>query len=258
MSIISQSFAKRYWPNENPIGHRVLLGRFKGKLIGPSFDEPRARSSALFRIFATCRLTRHSAAHGVGAAGAGGSKAIGAASGVRGSRERRAARRERAAPSDLRSRSAHGARRSRGDDRHRLAVAVVAAFHDGVDGACLRSLALTLTLRRHLRRRCVFGRAAGARDRRSHGARRAPGQRDARSSSAQGMRPAVVGLALGFAGALALSRLLAKMLYGVGPHDPASARPSWRCFSLTVSLLASYLPARRASRVDPLTALRAE
>ena len=39
---------------------------------------------------------------------------------------------------------------------------------------------------------------------------------------AQGMRPAVVGLLIGLGGALALSRLLAKMLYGVGPRDPLS------------------------------------
>ncbi len=65
------------------------------------------------------------------------------------------------------------------------------------------------------------------------------------------------GIALGMAGAWALTRLLAGGLYGVSPTDPATFLVVALLLA-AVALLASYLPARRASRVDPLTALRYE
>ena len=73
----------------------------------------------------------------------------------------------------------------------------------------------------------------------------------------QGMRPALIGLGVGLAVALMVSRVIAKMLYGVGPHDPLSLG-AVAGLLIAVAFVASYLPARRASRVDPLTALRAE
>jgi putative ABC transport system permease protein len=73
----------------------------------------------------------------------------------------------------------------------------------------------------------------------------------------QGIRPAVAGLAVGLIGALSLSRLLASMLYGVGPRDPASLAAVAAVLT-TVAALACYLPARRAARVDPLVALRSD
>jgi putative ABC transport system permease protein len=74
---------------------------------------------------------------------------------------------------------------------------------------------------------------------------------------AGGMRPVLAGIALGLAGAVALSRYLQSLLYGVGPMDPATfvAAP----LAMTaVAGAASYLAARRATRVDPLAALRSE
>lgn len=72
-----------------------------------------------------------------------------------------------------------------------------------------------------------------------------------------GMRLALIGLLLGVAGSFAAARLLAGMLYGVKPSDPAT-------YAVVVAVLASvaflgcYLPARRATRVDPIVALRQE
>jgi putative ABC transport system permease protein len=67
----------------------------------------------------------------------------------------------------------------------------------------------------------------------------------------------VVGLALGLVGALALGRALATLLYEVAPTDPATF-VTILAVLLGVVALAGYLPARRATRIDPLVALRAE
>lgn len=65
------------------------------------------------------------------------------------------------------------------------------------------------------------------------------------------------GLAVGFAGALALTRLLATLLFGVGPWDPFTMVVVCGMLA-SVGLLACYLPARRAAQVDPAVALRYE
>ena len=65
------------------------------------------------------------------------------------------------------------------------------------------------------------------------------------------------GLAFGFAGALALTRLLATLLFGVGPWDPFTMFAVCGMLA-SVGLLACYLPARRAAQVDPAVALRYE
>jgi predicted permease len=74
---------------------------------------------------------------------------------------------------------------------------------------------------------------------------------------ASGVRLALAGTVLGAAGAFALTRLLSGMLFGVSSLDP----PTFVAMAATliaVTLLACYIPARRASRVDPLIALRYE
>jgi putative ABC transport system permease protein len=73
----------------------------------------------------------------------------------------------------------------------------------------------------------------------------------------QGLLLAGTGVALGIAGAAALARLFQSMLFGVAPTD-AATHVTVAAFLLIVALAASYLPARQATRVDPMTALRAE
>jgi len=73
----------------------------------------------------------------------------------------------------------------------------------------------------------------------------------------EGMRLTVAGLAIGFAISLVAARALRSVLFGVGPTDP----PTYVVVVLvlaTASMLACWLPARRASRVDPMQALREE
>jgi putative ABC transport system permease protein len=67
----------------------------------------------------------------------------------------------------------------------------------------------------------------------------------------------VVGLVLGLGGALALTQLMTTMLFGIGPRDPATMA-SVAAILAAVAVLASYVPARRATRVDPVVALRYE
>jgi putative ABC transport system permease protein len=72
-----------------------------------------------------------------------------------------------------------------------------------------------------------------------------------------GMLLTIVGLAIGIGGALAATRLLASMLFNVTAHDPATLVVVAAVLA-GVALAACYIPARRATRVDPLIALRYE
>jgi ABC-type antimicrobial peptide transport system permease subunit len=71
------------------------------------------------------------------------------------------------------------------------------------------------------------------------------------------LRLALVGLLLGLAGAIAVTRLMQTLLFNVRPADP-STMVAVAAVIAAVALIACYVPARRATRVDPLTALRAE
>jgi ABC-type antimicrobial peptide transport system permease subunit len=73
----------------------------------------------------------------------------------------------------------------------------------------------------------------------------------------QSLLPVAVGLGAGIVAAVAASRVLSSALHGVGPRDPVT-------FAIVVlvlagaAALASYVPARRAAKADPMTALRSE
>jgi ABC-type antimicrobial peptide transport system permease subunit len=73
----------------------------------------------------------------------------------------------------------------------------------------------------------------------------------------QGARVALLGVVVGALAAVALTRYIQTLLFGVGRLD-AAAFAGMSALMLAVALVASYIPARRASRVDPLVALRSE
>ena len=78
-----------------------------------------------------------------------------------------------------------------------------------------------------------------------------------RAALGQGLKLTLIGVVVGLAGAAVLTRVIASFLYGVTRTDPMT----WVCASLILTgvvLGASYLPARRAARVDPMVALRQE
>ena len=74
---------------------------------------------------------------------------------------------------------------------------------------------------------------------------------------AQHLRPALAGLGLGIAAALALSRSLRTLVYGIGVADPVSYI-AMAAGLLAVAAAACWIPARRATRIDPLAALRTQ
>jgi ABC-type antimicrobial peptide transport system permease subunit len=73
----------------------------------------------------------------------------------------------------------------------------------------------------------------------------------------QAGRMAVIGIVLGVAAALGLTQLLSRLLFGVRPTDPLTFAAT-ALLLLGIALLACYVPARRAARIDPMIALRYE
>ena len=75
--------------------------------------------------------------------------------------------------------------------------------------------------------------------------------------SRKGAKMAVLGVAIGLCGAVGLTRLMTSLLFGVSPFDPFTFG-AVAVLLMAVALTACYVPGRRATRVDPMVALRYE
>jgi ABC-type antimicrobial peptide transport system permease subunit len=73
----------------------------------------------------------------------------------------------------------------------------------------------------------------------------------------QGLRLTLIGMGIGLAGSFAATRVLSSLLYGIRPTDPATFA-AVSLFMVGVAVLAAYIPARRATKIDPIVALRYE
>ena len=124
-------------------------------------------------------------------------------------------------------------------------------------GRRLRRAGAAARLRRPLRRRRVFGDEPRAGNRHPPRARRAAPPRVRAGAAASACGSPASASRSAWRSRCSLLKAIAGFLYGVEATDPATFARS-RCCCSAVALLACYVPARRATRVDPLTAMRAE
>ena len=253
--IVSQSLAKAYWPGQDPIGHRIRIGRWRDQLIDPRFDDvtrevigiaPDLRDMSL-----DLRVPRHTM--WIPQAQVLDGMAAVPVFVVRAHHEQIAAQALRQA---IREIDAQMAGLTIKPMSALVADSVSSRRFNMILMMVFAAVALALTMIG------IYGVVAYAVARRSTelGIRMALG---ASPRAVVGMvlrewmRPVVIGLVFGLAAAFVLARLLTEMLYGVSPHDPSMFVITTTGI-LIVALIANYLPARRAARASPLAALRAE
>lgn len=245
--IVSQSLAQRYWPNQDPIGKRIKQGPPESKdpwitIVGVvgnvkqgSLDKETAPHT--YRPFAQYDVP----ATGLNVA----VRAVGDPSGI-GSELRVAVW---------------------GLDRE-LAVARVRTLNDVIHESTasrrftLLLLAAFAVLAVVLAAIGIYGVIAYSVVRRTHeiGIRLALGAhgRDVlRMVVGQGLRLAIIGMVIGATAAFFLTRLLTSLLFEIRPTDPVTFAGGM-LFLASIAMLASYIPGRRAAKVDPLEALRYE
>jgi putative ABC transport system permease protein len=242
--IIDEEFARRYWPNEDPVGQRLRMGGEKGnpltvlgvvgrvKMDGLGQDSNRVQGYFPFAQLPDSAMTVILKAAGdpnqLIAAVRGQVREIDPDQPIYNVRTMNEIRAESVAP-------------------ERLNLALLSIF---------AGIALVLAIVG------IYGVMSYSVTQRTHeiGIRMAIGAqpRDVfRMILGQGMILALIGVALGLIGAFALTRLMATMLFGIEPTDPTTFA-AIAVLLTAVALVACYIPGRRATRVNPLESLRYE
>src|SRR5579859_4515862 len=244
--IVSESLAKKYWPGQDPLGKRLKWGPPESTdpwltvvgVVGDVKQGPleTAADAHTYEAYAQlgAPLSLRVAVRGLGDAGA-------------------LAADIRVAAWSLDRQLALGSVRtmdqiiSRSTESRRFVLSLVGSF---------AALALLLAAIG------IYAVLAYSVTRRTHelGVRMALGARRGnmfRLVLSQGLQVTAIGIVLGVVGALGLTRFLRSLLYEVQPTDPATFA-AVLLLLVSVSIAASYLPARRAMRVDPIVALRHE
>jgi putative ABC transport system permease protein len=254
--LVNETLARRWWPDASPLGNRIVIGRYQGRDFSEILDAPRevvgvaADTKTAYlkeRPRPTVYVPGAQISNGM-AQGMGGMAWV-----VRGSLSAGLAAELRQAIAEIDPRQRVG--RIRPMEEIVASTTSVSRF-DASLFAFLAGLALVLTLIG------VYGLLSFSVAQRTNeiGVRMALGASRAdvlKLVLKQGVALIAIGLVLGLAGALATTRFLTTLLFGVRPTDPLSFL-AVSALLLCVGILASYFPARRATKVDPLVALRYE
>jgi len=240
--IVNKQMAKRFWPGEDPIGKRIEVGypermaevvgvvrdgKFRGyrEAVHPCFYAPLAQMETL-----DLSLEVRAAPHAPWLAAA-----------VR--REMRGLDKDLQIPEAQTLRSF----RDSGLGQERLSAALLSGL--GILAAVIAAVGLYGVL--------AFAVAQRTREIGIRMALGAAPRQVLRGVLAEALALVGAGLAIGFLAAVALARFIASLLYGISPTDLATYAVSAALLA-AVGVAAAYLPARRASRVDPMVALRYE
>jgi len=247
VAVISETAARRYWPGENPIGRRLRMhvSAIRGRqpfreIVGVVGDVKHSRLEVPSAPMVYLPHAQHPASWMSIMVRSAGDLALVRSSAIEAVREAD----KMVVPLEVEPLEAHVAT-STADQRFRavlLGLFGSAAFLLAIVGL-YAVVAYGTAQRRH---EFAIRMAVGA------------GSREiARLVLTDGMRPVLVGLALGCAGAYGLSRVMQALLFGVRPFDPAIVAAAAAGFTLA-ALAACYLPARRATRAAATLVLRQE
>ena len=255
--IINQAMAKKYWPKEDPLGQQIIIG----KGVGPEFEEPARQIVGIVGDIHDGGLNRDPDPLMIipQAQVPDGMTALNARIGpvvwlVRTHTD----------PHQFISAVTEQLRQASGGFpvarvRTMDEVVVHSTARQELQHAAadhLRRVRADTCRHRHLRPHGVLGAATHAGDGHPHGAGSGP-RRIRNLVVWQGMQLAIAGVILGVGAAFGLTRLIASFLFGVKTWDPV-VFVTVPVILAAVALLAVWLPATRASRLDPMAALRVE